>query len=125
MTQFVVPQFRRFLIVGGLCTALQYAVLITLVRMLGVAPVLASTVGYVLSALANYDVNYRFTFRSRVAYLGGLARFAFVTLSGLALNAFVMAAGMRLMALHYVLSQVLATGAVLLWNFYANRRWTF
>ncbi len=121
----VATQFGKFLLVGGFSTALQYLILFALVQAAGVDPVVASSIGYVLSALANYDLNYRLTFRSRVPYLGGMLRFALVHAVGFLLNGSLMAAGTKLFGLHYLVAQVIATVVVLFWNFFANRRWTF
>jgi len=121
----LLSQFSRFVLVGGFSTALQYLILAVLVQAAGIDPVAASSLGYVLSALANYDLNYRLTFRSRVRYVGGLFRFALVVTSGLLLNGLIMAAGTKLLGLHYLVAQVAATIVVLFWNFFAHRRWTF
>lgn len=118
-------QFWRFLIVGGLGTAFQYAILFTLTVYGGFHPLLASTIGFVTSAVANYTANRRFTFRSDIDYLAGLQRFAIIATGGLGLNAIVMASGMDLVGMNYVASQIVASGVVLLWNFQANRMWTF
>jgi putative flippase GtrA len=121
----LLSQFSRFVLVGGFSTALQYLILFALVRAAGVDPVVASSVGYALSAVANYDLNYRLTFRSRQPYLGGMARYAIVMTTGFVLNGLIMAAGTKLLGLHYLVAQVLATIVVLFWNFYAHRRWTY
>jgi putative flippase GtrA len=118
-------QFGRFFLVGGFSTALQYLILFALVQAGGVDPVVASSVGYVLSALANYDLNYRLTFRSRVPYLGGMLRYALVMAAGLLLNGAMMALGTKALGVHYLVAQVAATIVVLFWNFYAHRRWTY
>jgi len=118
-------QFGRFFLVGGFSTALQYLILFALVQAGGVDPVVASSVGYVLSALANYDLNYRLTFRSRVPYLGGMLRYALVMTAGLLLNGAMMALGTKALGVHYLVAQVAATIVVLFWNFYAHRRWTY
>jgi putative flippase GtrA len=121
----VLFQFGRFLIVGGIATALQYVILIALTGSAGVPPLLASSIGFVASAVANYTINRRFTFRSDVAYLAGFERFAMIAGVGLALNAMVMAAGTALAGMNYIASQLVATAVVLLWNFHVNRLWTF
>lgn len=116
-------QFGRFLIVGGMATAIQYAILLALTGA-GIEPLPASSFGFAASALANYTLNRRFTFHSEVKYVTGLERFSIIAGVGLALNAVIMAAGIRL-GLHYVASQIVATAIVLLWNFQINRLWTF
>ncbi len=121
----LLSQFSRFALVGGFSTALQYLILVLLVRAAGTDPVVASSVGYVLSALANYDLNYRLTFRSRVPYLGGMLRYSLVMATGLVLNGAIMAVGTKAIGVHYLLAQVAATVVVLFWNFFAHRRWTY
>jgi putative flippase GtrA len=121
----VLSQFGRFVIVGGLATAFQYAIMLALTVFGGVQPLVASSVGFVAGAVATYTANRRFTFRSDVDYLAGLHRFAITAGCGLGLNAVVMAAGMDLVGMNYMASQVIASGVVLLWNFQANRLWTF
>ena len=121
----IVFQFGRFLVVGGIATALQYAVLIALTAGAGVQPLLASSIGFVASATANYTLNRRFTFHSDVDYVAGLERFLIIAGVGLTLNAAVMAAATAVAGANYIVAQLVATAVVLLWNFHANRLWTF
>lgn len=121
----VLFQFGRFLVVGGIATALQYAILLAMTVGAGVQPLVASSVGFMASAAANYTLNRRFTFRSDVNYFAGLERFSIIVAVGLALNAMVMAAGTALAGMNYIASQIVATAVVLLWNFHVNRLWTF
>ena len=118
-------QFIVFTTVGGIATAVHYLLLIVLVDGLDVAPVPASVVGYVLAAIVNYLLNYYITFRSRKQHHEALAKFALIATLGLGLNTAIMAIGINWLALHYILSQMLATGITLIWNFIANRLWTF
>lgn len=110
--------------VGGVATALQYAILVLLVRGFGVAPTPASASGFVLAAGANYLLNYRFTFRSDRPHGPAAAKFGLLAGMGLLINTGIMhwltGAG-----LHYLLAQVCATGVVLFWNFTGNSLWTF
>jgi putative flippase GtrA len=122
---FALFQLGRFLIVGGIATALQYAILFALTGSAGLPPLLASSIGFVASAAANYTLNRRFTFRSDVNYVAGLERFSIIAGGGLALNAIVMAGGTAVAGMDYVASQLVATAVVLLWNFHLNRLWTF
>lgn len=117
-------RFVRFTIVGGIATAIQYVILVLLVRAFGVAPTPASSVGFVLSAAVNYLLNYRFTFQSNRPHGPAAAKFGLLAGTGLLINAGIMhwltGAG-----LHYLLAQVCATGVVLVWNFTGNSLWTF
>ena len=117
-------RFIRFCLVGGVATAIQYALLILLVRGAGMAPTPASSIGFVVSAGANYLLNYRFTFRSDRPHGPAVAKFGLLAGTGLLINAVIM----RLMVgagVHYLLAQLCATAVVLFWNFVGNSVWTF
>jgi putative flippase GtrA len=117
-------RFARFALVGGVATAIQYALLVLLVRGLGLAPTPASSIGFVLSAGVNYLLNYRFTFRSRRPHGPAATKFAVLAGMGLLINAVIM----RLMVaagVQYLLAQACATAVVLCWNFLGNSLWTF
>ena len=118
-------QFLGYACVGAIGTAVQYALLVVGVSLFGVAPVIASSVGAVLGAITNYVLNYRFTFRSSKAHSAALAKFFVVALVGLVINGAVVDATMRFFGAHYLVAQVIATAAVLLSGFVANRIWTF
>jgi putative flippase GtrA len=111
--------------VGAVGTAVHYATLVAGVAGFGVAPVVASSVGALFGALTNYGLNYRFTFRSGRAHTQALPRFAIIAAVGLLVNAGVVDACLRYLGFHYLVAQVVATAAVLLSGFVANRAWTF
>lgn len=119
-----IARFVRFTAVGGVATAIQYALLVLLVRGWAMAPTPASSIGFVLSAGVNYLLNYRFTFHSNRPHGPAAAKFALLAGTGLLINAAIMhlltGAGV-----HYLIAQVCATGAVLFWNFVGNSLWTF
>jgi putative flippase GtrA len=121
----VVHKFGRFLLVGGLCTGLQYLLLVALVEGLGLSATAASTMGYAASSVVNYFLNYSFTFNSAERHRRSLPRFVLIGVFGLLLNGAVTFVGTTIYGVHYLLAQVAATIVTLLWNFLANLRWTF
>ncbi len=121
----ITPQFLRYSGAGALGTSVHYAVLIGLVQLAGVGAVAASTAGAIGGAIVNYVLNHRYTFASRKAHRAALPRFAAVSVLGVALNAVVLAAVLALVGPHYLVAQVVATGAVLAVGYLANRTWTF
>jgi putative flippase GtrA len=118
-------QFQKFVLVGGVATATQYAVLVGMVRILGANPVFASSCGYVISALLNYYLNHRLTFRSAQSHRRALPRFAVIAAVGLLINSTLVWALSERGPLPYLAAQIIATAVVLVWNFTANRKWTF
>jgi putative flippase GtrA len=120
-----IGRFGRFAIVGGVATAFQYVVLIVCVRELSLAPVAASAIGFALSSGLNYYLNYRLTFRSSRAHITALPRFLLIAGIGLGANSVAMWVLTKSAHLGYVQAQLIATTLVLLWNYAANRKWTF
>jgi putative flippase GtrA len=121
----MMPQFLRYGIVGAVGTALQYAILVSLVQFTQTPAVAASTAGAIAGALVNYVLNHRWTFASSRTHEHALPRFAAVALAGIALNAIVMAEMLNFFGVHYLVAQIVATGVVLVAGFLANRAWTF
>jgi putative flippase GtrA len=120
-----IGRISRFLVVGGTATAVQYIVLVACVRALSLAPVVASAIGFALSSVLNYYLNYRLTFRSSRAHVSALPRFLLIAGIGLIANSVAMWLLTKSAHLGYLLSQVLTTALVLVWNYTANRKWTF
>jgi putative flippase GtrA len=106
-------------------TALQYAVLLLTVQWLHWDPVLGSSLGYLISAGLNYLLNYHFTFRSARAHLAAIPRFALITGAGFLLNGLMMLLLVRTLQVPYLAAQLVATAAVLGWNFLGSALWTF
>lgn len=118
-------RFLSFAGIGALATLIQYLILVAGVQLTHAAPVVASTVGFIVAALVNYALNRRYTFGSHKPHAEAVSKFFTVAAIGLALNGILLAAGTQLFGLNYLLAQVLATALVLIWNYSANAAWTF
>ena len=119
------PQFLCFALVGLVGTAAHFLVLYTLVSAVGFDPVAGSSLGFLAGALVNYWLNYQLTFRSSAKHREALPKFLTVAAGGWLLNGALMAILLSQVKAHYLLLQGLVSGIVLLWNFLANRLWTF
>jgi len=118
-------QFVKFTGVGFVTAIGHYGLLIALVQLAAVPAVPASAAGALLGAVINYSLNYRYTFRSTRQHREAVLRFAAIAAIGLVLNTLFMWVGVVLIGAHYLLSQVVTTGLVLIWSFAGNRYWTF
>jgi len=125
MASATAVKFGRFLLVGGLCTGLQYLLLIGLVKQMGFSPTISSTVGYLASSGVNYWLSHRFTYASASLHRTAMPRFLAVGLCGMILNAAIMYLCSNWLGVNYLLAQVAATCCTLVWNFIANLLWTF
>jgi len=121
----LIRQFLAFAFVGAIGTGVHYAVLMLLVYS-QLAPVpFATTIGFAAGAAVNYTLNYTFTFDSRRPHLQAVPMFLTVAAIGAVLNVVIVWVLVSAAGLHFLLAQVAATAVVLLWNFSANRAWTF
>jgi putative flippase GtrA len=118
-------KFVTFALVGTMTTAMQYAILILAVELLHADPVLSSCLGFLISAIVSYLLNYHFTFRSDHSHFGAVTRFAIVYGIGLLLNGSIMQFLVHSLHVTYLVSQVAATAIVLMWNFLGSALWTF
>lgn len=121
----ILRKFILFLAVGGTCTAIQYIILVALVHFRHWHATWASTLGFVISALVNYALNYSITFRATKGHGAALPRFAFMAGTGLGLNGAILETGLTYTSFPYLWVQVVATILVLFWNFVGGLTWAF
>jgi putative flippase GtrA len=118
-------QFSAFFLVGLISTTFHYAVLIGLKEMAHWPVIPATLTGYILGGLLNYALNRRHTFDSDRPHAEAGWRFAAVATIGF----FVTWGLMRLLVdtwgAPYIPAQIFTSLLVMLWNFVANRLWTF
>jgi putative flippase GtrA len=127
-------RFLRFLAVGLSGTLLDFAILSVLKTWFGWLTLPANLVSYSCGILNNYLLS-RYWVYPEARKEGSLqqgVRFILISLVGLLLNnllvfALEAPAGWLLANSHYgyIPAKIIATGVVLLWNFFANRYWTF
>ena len=113
-------QFLRFAAIGAVATAVHYAILIALVELAHAALLPATSTGFVAGAVVSYTLNRRYTFTTTRSFGRGLAIFIAVGFIGLALNGLIVSL-LAQAGLLYILAQMIATGLVLIWNFFAAR----
>jgi putative flippase GtrA len=118
-------QFLAFASVGAVGTACHYATLVSLVEVGHLSATLATAIGATVGALVVYLGNYHWTFASRRSHRAALPRFAVIAAMGALLNTAIMWVATRTLPFHYLFLQMGTTALVLLFNFTANRRFTF
>lgn len=116
-------QFARYFVVGCAAVLVHLAVMSCAIELFGMPATWASSLGLVVSMCFNFLLQRRYTFRSSVPLASGGAMFMAFALLTLALNAALF--GWLSARLHYLPSQLLATGLLFVMNFYLNRRFTF
>jgi putative flippase GtrA len=118
-------QFWRYCAVGVVAAALHFAVLVVLVELFAAVPTFASATGFCAAVLLNYWLQYRWTFRADGSHGIMFPLFALIAVLALGVNTVVFWACNVVATLPYLLAQVIATGTVVVVNFYLNRRFVF
>jgi putative flippase GtrA len=118
-------QIRSFLGVGAIATAVHYLVLVAAVQAFGIPPVPSALLGYCCGGALSYHLNRTRTFGSDRPHGEAVWRFAAVALVGFALTLLFMSVLVDGWRSPYLLAQGATTGTVMVWNYTANRFWTF
>lgn len=120
-----IEQVARFIVVG-LVTALVYCgLLVFIVEVVGLGPVLASGICYVLTVALNYLLHYHWTFTATAGHAVVVNRYVVMLFGGFVLNSGVMYIGVNLMEWNYLLVQAGAIGLIATWNFILSSLWVF
>ncbi|HEY8108611.1 MAG TPA: GtrA family protein [Patescibacteria group bacterium] len=117
-------QFVKFVLVGLLTTAINFAVYGALL-VLGVYYLTAAVASFSIATLNSYTWNRIWTFRAGKHRIGKLAKFTTVQLVGLTVNLIVLWLLVERTGMHEFPAQVLANGTVVASNFIGNKFWTF
>lgn len=121
----VLVQLVKFGIVGVSNTLLTFAVYTLLLKVFGVWYLAASAVGFAVGATNGFLLNRRWTFSEHVGDPLTPLRWAIVQGGGLGINEGLLYLFVHDARLDKLLAQAVATVAVTLSTFTANRAWTF
>lgn len=119
-------QMGKFVIVGGAAFVIDYGVLMLLSQVLGMSPVIAAAISFVVSLVFNYVASMHFVFTRKEGMNRNREFLVFVGLSviGLAMNEACMAIGVNMLgsdAMHVTVTKVFATAVVMAWNFVSRK----
>ncbi len=129
-------QFARYVVVGLTAVAVHFVLMTILVEAFAVAKGLASFAGFVLGSCVNYTLQHAWVFKAERSHAAAAPTYVVVTSIGAVLNFVVLHAGMTVIdwmtflpeivrRFDYQPAQAAAIGVVFLFNFWANRRFTF
>ncbi len=121
-------QFFRFSVVGTINFFLDYLVYFALTRgfaFWGRHFILAACVSFTAAVTSSFFLNTFWTFRCDArGWHARIAKFFTVATGGLALNALILFI-LTGLGVYDLVAKVAATGIVLVWNFYFQKKWTF
>lgn len=116
-------QLFRYTFVGGFAFVVDFGLLFVLTEYAGFLYLVSAAVAFVAGLLVNYALSKLWVF-SRTNYSNRLVEFllfALVGIIGLGLTEVFMWCFTTLLGLYYILSKVITTAIVYLWNFFGRK----
>jgi len=128
MSRFFRLRIIRFGIIGGLSTAIDFAILNVLVIFFSFNVYFAATISFILAVSNSFYWNKKWTFNGFLKnkstsnlYLG----YFLVNLVGLGLNTLILFTLIQGFSLWYNFAKIFAAIIVFFWNYFASKRWVF
>lgn len=119
-------KFLKFCVVGVSGTVIDFGLTWLCKEFFKIPKFLANAIGFVVAATNNYILNRIWTWGSTNEQIGiEYTKFFFVSLIGLGLNTLILYIFNEKIKMNFYVSKVIATGFVMLWNFFANNYFTF
>ncbi|MDY6084526.1 MAG: GtrA family protein [Dialister sp.] len=111
----------RFLVVGGGCFLLEYALLYALTEYGGVRYLYSSAIAFTISLIANYILCVVVVFHAQQQSERQMSLFIVTSLMGLGINQLVMWTCVELIGIWYMAAKLVASGIVMVWNYFTKR----
>lgn len=119
----LISQIMKFGVVGVIAFLIDYGVMVFLTEVLGVYYLLSALISFTVSVIFNYVASMRYVFVGRDDMSKSREFVIFIVLSviGLGLNELLMWLLVDKLFIHYMLSKILVTAIVMVWNFVSRK----
>lgn len=116
-------KFIKFGIIGVIATIIDYVVMVICKEKIGMTVLWSSFMGFCISLIFNYILNMKYVFSKKegVKERYVIAIFLITSLIGLGINQLIIYIFSYLNNVHYLISKLIATGVVLIWNFVSKK----
>ena len=119
-------QFIKYTIVGGTVAVFDIAFVYFLVEKLNVFYLSAVVISFVFAAGINFVFQKIFTFKcGSKKYFSQFSKFCLIAIFGVLINIAVVFVAVEYFEIWYLLGKILAAGIAFIWNFFANKFFTF
>jgi putative flippase GtrA len=117
----------RYFFVGGTAAVVDIGLFSIFTLYFGWPWIPVSIFTFILATLTNYFLSIKFVFESGARHKKHIEVFGVFIVSGLALlvNQLVLYIAIEIFEWHLILSKVIATGVVFLWNYYGRSKFVF
>lgn len=116
-------QFAKFSVVGTLSFLIDYGLMVLLTEVVGLNYLLSATISFAVSVCFNYYASMRYVFKHKEELSRRREFIIFVVLSvvGLGINDLLMWIGTDCFGISYLITKLVATAVVMLWNFITRK----
>ncbi len=119
----LIAQFMKFGVVGVIAFVIDYGLLALLTEVFGVNYLVSATISFTVSVIFNYlaSMRYVFTHKEDMSRRREFVIFVVLSVIGLSINNLCMWAGVELFGIHYLITKIVATAIVMIWNFVTRK----
>jgi putative flippase GtrA len=123
----MLARVAKYFVVGGISACVDIGFFFVFAKLLDFNYLAVATVGFLIAVPVNYLLSVRFVFTSGARFrpLEELGLVYLVSAIGLAVHLVVLYVAVDRLFLELMLSKVIATGSVFLWNFLARNYFVF
>jgi len=119
-------RFLKYCVGGGTAFVVDFSLLFLLTEYAGIWYLRSATLSFLAAAAVNYSIQKWWTFKCKDSRLGRqFFKFTLLQIVGLGINNAIMYSLVEYAGFWYVLAKVIAAAVVLIWNFWASRKFVF
>ena len=118
----LINQILKFGVVGGLAFLIDYGLLYFLTEFCNIYYMISSIISFTVSLIFNYILSIKWVFdvRKKQTYKEVIV-FVLLSVFGLLINQLVMYVGSDLLNIYYMITKLVATFIVMVWNFVTRK----
>ncbi len=117
-------QFFRYLFVGGIATIVDWGVLFLLTDFAHIYHLVSAIIAFIAGLITNFFLSKLLVFKANEARVNAVMEFvnyAVIGVIGLGITELIMFLFTNCWAVHYMISKIIATIIVLVWNYFARK----
>lgn len=119
----LIVQIVKFGFVGGLCFVIDYGLLVILTELFSINYLISAVISFLVSVTVNYLLSVRYVFNTRdnMSHVTEVTVFIALSAVGLVINEIIMWLFTDRLAVHYLISKLIATFIVMVYNFITRK----
>lgn len=126
MNNELIWKFLKFGVVGGSGVVVDFGITWLLKEKMRLNAYVANSTGFICAVISNFVLNRIWTFQNHDPHVAlQFGKFSAVAVVGLALNNWIIYLMTERFKSNFYFAKLVATGIVMLWNFWANITFTF